>query len=279
MARSTRMGREVVTLTLDVGQGHDLEEVRARALTAAPCGRTSSTRARSSRATCCSRAAAVPAGAAPTRDLRARMAAHRATAGRDCAHRGRRCVAHGSTDPALDAAIRAIDPRCRYLRRTRVGDERRRSATMRVTVVCRCRTSVADCQIDRTSGAGVVGCDQRAAAARDASASARPERVGDGRHCTSSAASPASVNGVPMALTELIECLSLIGGQHGVGRTAGLPGRVGALHDALRPRRAAASRASEAGGSRSGRRLPQAAPTVSTRAGRSDRHAPLVNHA
>jgi argininosuccinate synthase len=30
---------------------------------------------------------------------------------------------------------------------------------------------------------------------------------------------PVAVNGVPMSLTELLECLSLIGGQHGVGYT------------------------------------------------------------
>ena len=217
------MGVEVVTVTLDVGQGSELSELRARALA---CG-------------------AVRAHVVDARDDFARevLFPSLATAGSDDRSRSisalpwpliarklveiarienASAVAHGSTDPAFDAAIRAIDASIRIIAPSR---ESTMSDEDLVSYVRARRLPVhpgvaPDCQIDQNLWGRIVVWtgDEAPAATRTRTASRRlNEPATIDLHFEHGA--PTSVNGVPMSPAELIECLALIGTHHGIGQS------------------------------------------------------------
>jgi argininosuccinate synthase len=89
---------------------------------------------------------------------------------------------------------------------------------------------------------------------------------------------PTSVNGVPMSPSELIECLSLIGGQHGIGREMASTSASHVLCDT--PAAAVLKAAASAiRGPRTADVCLKLADGQYTLATESDRHALLVNHA
>jgi len=217
------MGVDVVTVTLDVGQGHELGELRARAL---DCGavRAHVVDARDDfardvlfpslgTATADETPPAISALAWPLIARKLVEIARIENAG---------AVAHGSTDPAFDAAIRAIDSSIEIIAPARdwtMGDEDLASfvRARRLPVTA---TSAPDCQIDQNLwGRMVVWTSAEVPTVIRTRAS---------RHRLNESATidlhfehgtPTSVNGVPMSPAELVECLALIGGQHGIGQT------------------------------------------------------------
>jgi len=217
------MGVDVVTVTLDVGQGHELGELRARAL---DCGavRAHVVDARDDFA----RDVLFPSLGTATADETPRaisalawpLIARKLVEIARIENAG--AVAHGSTDPAFDAAIRAIDSSIEIIAPARdwtMGDEDLASfvRARRLPVTA---TSAPDCQIDQNLwGRMVVWTSAEAPTVIRTRAS---------RHRLNESATidlhfehgtPTSVNGVPMSPAELVECLALIGGQHGIGQT------------------------------------------------------------
>ena len=217
------MGVDVVTVTLDVGQGHELGELRTRAL---DCGavRAHVVDARDDFA----RDVLFPSlGTAPADETpRAISALAWPLIARKLVEIARienaGAVAHGSTDPAFDAAIRAIDSSIEIIAPARdwtMGDEDLASfvRARRLPVTT---TSAPECQIDQNLWGRIVMWTS-------------PEaptviRTRASRHRLNESATidlhfehgtPTSVNGVPMSPAELVECLALIGGQHGIGQT------------------------------------------------------------
>jgi argininosuccinate synthase len=220
------LGVEVVTVTLDVGQGNELGQLRARALA---CG-------------------AVRAHVVDARDDFARdvLFPSLATSGDPASGDTARtisalpwpliarklveiarienagAVAHGSTDPAFDAAIRAIDPAIPIVAPSRewtMGDADLVSYARERGLPLQPGT-VQDCRIDQNLWGRIVAWtgDEAPAAVRTR---ARSRRVNEPAtlHLHFEHGAPTSVNGVPMSPAELIECLALIGGQHGIGQT------------------------------------------------------------
>jgi argininosuccinate synthase len=223
------MGVEVVTVTLDVGQGHELGELRARALT---CGavRAHVVDARDdfARDVLFPSLATVPAGEAPHAISALAWPLVARTLVEIARIENAGAVAHGSTDPAFDAAIRVIDPSMPIVAPARewaMGDadlaSYARDRRLPVTA-----TPAADCQIDQNLwGRIVVWTSEEAPAAIRTRVSRRlSEPATIELHFEHGA--PTSINGVPMSPAELIECLALIGGQHGIGQTVvSAPGR------------------------------------------------------
>jgi argininosuccinate synthase len=199
-----RRGAEVVTVTLDVGQTDDLDEVRARALT---CGavRAHVIDARDGFA----RDYVIPA----LRDDAARSLATLAhpliarTLVDIAAIEAIDVVAHASSGSTIDVEVAAIDPALRLVTPAREW------------------------------ALGDVDLAQYARARRLPSGPPRephllirpsidPARAADAEAMLAIAFEggiPVSVNGVSMALQELIESLSLIGGQQGVGHGDAMP--------------------------------------------------------
>lgn len=215
------MGVEVVTVTLDIGQGHDLGELRARALA---CGavRAHVVDARDEFA----RDVLFPSlGAAPGDDappaisaLAWPLIARKLVEIARIENAG--AVAHGSTDPDFDAAVRAVDPAIPIIAAARqwpMGDadlvsyarERRLPVQAGVTP---------DCRVDQNLWGRIVAwTGQEAPAAVRAASRRLNEPATLDLHFEHGA--PTSVNGVPMSPAELIECVALIGSQHGIGQT------------------------------------------------------------
>jgi argininosuccinate synthase len=216
------MGVEVVTVTLDVGQGNELAELRARAL---DCGavRAHVVDARDDFArdvlfpslTTTSEATGRAISALPW-PLIARKLVEIAR----IEHAG--AVAHGSTDPAFDAAIRDIDatiPIVAPAREWAMGDADLASYARARRLPVRA-ASAQEYQIDQNLWGRIVvwNGEETPAAIRGRAASRHPhEPATIDLHFEHGA--PTSVNGVPMSPAELVECLALIGGQHGIGRT------------------------------------------------------------
>jgi len=214
------MGVEVVTVTLDVGQGNELAELRARAL---DCGavRAHVVDARDDFA----RDVLFPSLAGTTNGTaRAITALPWPLIARKLVEIARienaGAVAHGSTDLAFDAAIRAIDssiPIIAPAREWGMGDADLASyaRTHRLPV----QPALAEqCRIDQNLWGRIVmwNGDETPAAIRAASRRVNEPATID-LHFEHGA--PTSVNGVPMSPAELIECLALIGGHHGIGQT------------------------------------------------------------
>ena len=216
------MGVEVVTVTLDVGQGHELGELRARAL---DCGaiRAHVVDARDdfARDVLFPSLRTAPADEAPNPitalawPLIARKLVEIARIENASA------VAHGSTEPAFDAAIRAIDSSIDIIAPARnwtmgADDLASYARARRLPVTA---TSSTDCQIDQNLWGRIVAwTSQEAPAAIKTRASRRLDEPATlDLHFEHGA--PTSVNGVPMSPAELIECVALIGGQYGIGQT------------------------------------------------------------
>jgi argininosuccinate synthase len=217
------MGVEVVTVTLDVGQGNELGELRARALS---CGavRAHVVDARDdfARDVLFPSLASAPAGEEP----RAISALAWPLIARKLVEIARienaGAVAHGSADPAFDAAIRAIDPAIPIIavaREWAMGDADlatyARERRLPVQVV-----SGQECQVDQNLWGRIVAWTGEEAPAAVRTRGARRllnEPATLELHFEHGA--PTSVNGVPMSPAELVECLALIGRQHGIGQT------------------------------------------------------------
>lgn len=210
-------GIDVVTVTLDIGQGRDLGELRDRALA---CGAV--------------RAHAIDARDEFARDVLLPSLFSGSGGGPDAAIanlprpfiarklveiaaiEGARVVAHGSPDVAFDAEIHAIDPTLRVLAPARSWelDAEALVAYARERGISVPSLRDRSCQIDQHLWGRVLTWD----------ADTEPPRFT--RQLAESAlvdihfeqGVPTAINGVPMAPAELIECLSLIAAQHGIGR-------------------------------------------------------------
>ena len=273
------MGVEVVTVTLDVGQGNELAELRARAL---DCGavRAHVVDARDDFARDVMFPSLATTSEATARAISALpwpLIARKLVEIARIEHAG--AVAHGSTDPAFDAAIRDIDasiPIIAPAREWTMGDADLASyaRARRLPVQA---TSAQEYQIDQNLWGRIVvwNGEETPAAIRGRAAS---------RHLNEPATidlhfehgAPTSVNGVPMSPAELVECLALIGSQHGIGQTVvSAPGRQ-VLYDtpAATVLQVAASVAGQKATADVCLKLADGAYTVLSP---SDRHALLVN--
>lgn len=278
------LGVEVVTVTLDVGQGHELAELRARALA---CG-------------------AVRAHAVDARDGFARdvlvpslFTSEPADAPRPSISRlpwpliartlteiarieGAGAVAHGSTDPAFDACIHAVDSSVSIIAPARewTMNDADLIEYARVRRLPLLGPATPGCRIDRNMWGRSIAWegDDEPSAVRAPRARGRvhePALV----DIHFERGMPTAVNGVPMSPAELIDCLSLIGSQHGVGRRhVSLPGSRHVVHDAPAATilRAAAAEVGESGSADVCLRLADGQYIVLNPA---DRHALLVNYA
>lgn len=277
------LGVEVVTVTLDVGQGLELSELRARALT---CGavRAHVVDARDEFARDVlipSLLAGEPAGADATSMscLPWPLIARKLTEIARIENAG--AVAHGSTDPAFDAGIHAIDPAMPIVAPAREWT----MSDADVISYARARRlpvhmpGAPDCRIDQSLWGRVLTWegDHEPAAARARTVKGRvnePALV----DIHFERGVPTSVNGVPMSPAELIECLALIGAHHGLGRTQVTAGRRHILHDAPAAAilRAAAAEVSASGNADVCLRVADGNSTVVSPA---DRNSLLVNYA
>jgi argininosuccinate synthase len=193
-----RHGAEVVTVTLDVGQGDDLDEIRARALT---CGavRAHVLDARDSFAMNHVIPALRTGGDVPLATL-----AHPQIASvlvEVAAIEAADAVAHAATAATLDAEVAAANRSLRILAPAREW-AMNESALL---------------EYARARHLPVGPAREPHLLIRP---SQNPSRTPDADAVLTIAfdgGAPVSVNGVALALTELIESLSLIGGQHGIG--------------------------------------------------------------
>lgn len=215
---------DIVTVTVDVGQGRDLGELRGRAMS---CGavRAHVIDARDELA----REFLLPSGGSALvrggdlridelpRPLIARKLVEIARI------EGARAVAHGSLDTALDACIHASDPAIRIL--TPARDWRMSAEQLADYATARgvpLPTSKATFRIDQNLWGRTVrwsdGDTPPEAARASVSAPAHERACID---LDFERGVPVSVNGVPMSPAELVESVTLIAGRHGVGRLEG----------------------------------------------------------
>ena len=215
------LGAEVVTVTLDVGQGENLGAIRARALS---CGavRAHAIDARDELV----REFLLPSlGRGPldegpligefTRPLIARKLLEVARI------EGTPVVAHASRDESVDAAIRALDPRLTVVAAAREWqmDDQQLDAYARARGIAPRRPSDPDCLIEESLWGRMISFYD---------VHGRPEgtlrqvvaRPAESAHVAIrfEAGVPVSINDVPMPPVELIESLAIIAGRHGVGR-------------------------------------------------------------
>jgi argininosuccinate synthase len=228
-------GVEVVTVTLDVGQGNELGDLRARALT---CGasRAHVVDARDEFA----REVLFPllASDSPQTSTHAISTLPWPIVARKLVEIARienaGAVAHGSMDPAFDAAILANDPSVPIIAPARewTMSEADLSTYARARRLPVPPGSAPDCHIGQNLWGRIVVWtgEEIPAAVRTRTARRQGHETATiDLHFEDGA--PTSVNGVPMSPAELIECVALIGGQHGIGQTiVSLPGRQ-ALYD------------------------------------------------
>ena len=214
---------DIVTVTVDVGQGHDLGELRRRATS---CGavRAHAIDARDELAReflqASLRRDTLGAGGYPRIDELPRPLIARKLieiAGIE----GARSVAHGSFDRALDECIRAIDPAMTVLapaREWHMGAAEL-AEYARTRGIAPRNPAEAAYRIDRNLWGRIVSWqdgDKPPDAVRPPDSAWPAEqarldiRVEQGV--------PVSINGVPMSPAELVESLALIAGRHGVGR-------------------------------------------------------------
>lgn len=215
------MGVEVVTVTLDVGQGSELNELRARAL---DCGavRAHVIDARDDFARDVVFPSVTTSASSDARRLSALpwpIIARQLVEIARIEHAG--AVAHGSTDPAFDAAIRAVDSSIPIIAPAREwmmsdADLVAYTRARRLPVQA---AAAEDCRIDQNLWGRIVTWT-----GEDGPVIAGPPGL---RRLNEPATidlhfehgAPTSVNGVPMSPAEIIECLALIGSYHGIGQT------------------------------------------------------------
>jgi len=209
-------GVEVVTITLDIGQGRDLGELRARAL-ACGAGRAHALDARDEFARDVLLPSlyghytdsAYPAIAALPRPFIAKKLVE--VAAIESAH----SVAHGSDHTVLDEEIRSLTPSLRVLAPARTWGM---DADGVIAYAKQHRLPVptlrAGYRVDQHLWGRVLsweGDDEPPLVTRQLAEAALVDI-----HFEQGV--PTAINGVPMAPAELIECLSLIAAQHGIGR-------------------------------------------------------------
>ncbi len=214
-------GGEVVTVTLDVGQGEDLGAIRARALS---CGaaRAHAIDARDElvREFLLPSLARGPLDEGPsigefTRPVIARKLLEVARI------EGTSIVAHASRDESIDTVIRALDPRLTIVSAAREWqmDDRQLDAYARARGIAPKRPSDPDCRIEESLWGRMISFydvhgrpegTHRQAIVRPAESARLAIRF--------EAGVPVSINDVPMPPVELIESLAIIAGRHGVGR-------------------------------------------------------------
>jgi argininosuccinate synthase len=230
-------GVEVVTVTLDVGQGQDLGELRARAL-ACGASRAHLVDARDEFARellfpslfTPGRSTAPDAISALPRPLIARKLVEIARI------EGAEAIGHGAADAAFDDEIRTVDASMRVIAPAREWsmDDAELVAYARARQLPTQAASAADCRVDQNLWGRQIAWDgdHEPIAARSATTCRRlDEPAIVDIHFERGV--PTAVNSVPMSPAELIECLALIGGQHGVGRTnVTSPERGHLLYDA-----------------------------------------------
>ena len=212
---------EVVTVTLDVGQGEDLGAIRARALS---CGATRAhaidAREELVREFLLPSLVRGPLSEGPgiaefTRPLIARKLLEVARI------EGASIVAHASLDESLDAAIRALDPRVEIFAPARVWkmDATELSGYARMHGVPPRPTFEPQCRIDQSHWGRMISfrdLDGRPSEAHLKPLSASNEAAQIALQFEGGV--PVSINDVPMPPVELVESLALIAGGHGVGR-------------------------------------------------------------
>jgi len=273
------MGVEVVTVTLDVGQGSELGELRARALA---CGavRAHVIDARDDFA----REVVFPSVATSTSSEARSIAAlpwpliaRQLVEIARIEHAG--AVAHGSMDPAFDAAIRAVDSSIPIIAPARQWT----MSDIDLVAYTRARRLPAqsgaaeDCRIDQNLWGRIVtwtGDDAPVIVRTPAAGRRLNEPAMIDLHFEHGA--PTSVNGVPMSPAELIECLALIGGQHGIGQSVVSAQGRQTMYDAPAATVLHAA-ASAAGGAASADVCLRLADGEYTVLSPDDRHARLVN--
>jgi argininosuccinate synthase len=274
-------GVEVVTVTLDVGQGRELGELRARALA---CGavRAHVIDARDEFA----REILCPSLFGPARADDASIAQLPwpiiARKLREVARlEGAGAVAHGATDPAFDAQIHAVDPSLSIVAPAREWkmSESDLAAYARARRLPAPSPAAQGCHIGENLWGRQItweGHQEPEAARRRVTKHPLDEPAIVDVHFERRV--PTSVNGVPMSPTELIECLALIGGQHGIGRTISSEGSRHVLTDtpAATILLAAAAEAGDAMSTDVCLRLADGQYQVLSPA---DRHSLLVNYA
>lgn len=198
---------EVVTLTLDVGQGHDAEHVRARALA---CGavRAHAVDAREE----FSRDCALPWLQAESVDERGFTSLVRPLLARllveTARHERAVAVAHGAGDAGIDEAVAATDPGLTIIAPTREraaeGIDALEYARSRGVMVppAPAREQAVEPHLLRRHTAPPAALSETAAHLEIAFEDGVPQ----------------SVNGVTLPLTELLESVAVIAGQHLVTR-------------------------------------------------------------
>ena len=214
-------GAEVVTVTLDVGQGEDLGAIRARALS---CGATRAhaidAREELVREFLLPSLARGPLDEGPiigefTRPLIARKLLEVARI------EGTSLVAHASRDESIDRALGALDARVTILAPAREWqmDGSELDAFARARGIPSRRPSDPDCRIEQNLWGRMISFydvkgrpegTHRAAVVKPTESARLAIRFESGV--------PVSVNEVPMPPVELVESLALIAGRYGVGR-------------------------------------------------------------
>jgi len=229
-------GANVVTVTVDVGQGRDLGELRGRAL-ARGAVRAHAIDGRDDLA----REFLLPSlGSSPRvdgspmldelpRPLIARKLLEIARI------EGTRLVAHGSLDTSLDECILEIDPAVTVLAPAREWG----MSAAQIADYARARgvpprdPAEATCRIEQNLWGRMVswpdGDPQPASVLPGVSStSTEPARL----DIHVERGMPVSVNGVPLSPVELVESLALIAGRHGVGRLEAGGGGRRVVYDA-----------------------------------------------
>jgi argininosuccinate synthase len=216
---------DVVALIVDVGQGDDPEEVYGRALA---CGASNAHVV--DRCETFARWAVVPAASAlaPLDERALRQLTYPVIAAAlvdVAAIEGADTVAHASIDPMLDAEIHALNPTLRVLAPAREWQSQ--------------HIDVAEYVKMHQLPPGAVH-PERHLLVRRAAASAPSETDTATVTIGFEAGVPRSVNGVAMELPELIESLSVIGGQYHIDDAKAAPALV-LLQSAYRASAGAAS--------------------------------------
>ena len=213
---------DVVTMTLDLGQGEDLAALRDRALS---CGarRAHAIDARDELVRECllpslDRAPSDHPLESLVSDTIAPLIARKLLEVADI--EGASVVAHGSSDGSIDASLRALNPHIRVLAPAREWrmDAAQLSDYARAHLVQPRYPSEPDCRIDRHLWARLVSFGDGAVRPAFALLEANPPSEAAHLDIGFEGGVPVSINDVPLSPVELVESLALIAGRHGVGR-------------------------------------------------------------
>ena len=213
-------GADVVTVTLDVGQGDDLAILRSRALA---CGarRAHAIDARDELVRefllrKVTRDPLAECGGLPIAELTPPLIARSLV--EVASIEGASVVAHASADESLEAHIRALDANIRILAPVREWqmDAAQLSAYARARGVAPTHLSPSPCRIDQNLWGRTISFrdSEGRPELNFIEALTEPARV-DIRFENGN---PVAINEVPMAPVELVESLAIIAGRHGIGR-------------------------------------------------------------